>query len=537
MQRPTDSNPMLYQFNHTLMREKIYSTLVRSKKLLLHQRAGEAYEFLYPESQEENLELLAYHFDNSGQQDKFLHYAVHAAEKCARLFALDESHRYYHKAKNILEQRHQPNSRMMARVLLGLTDVLIMLGDYVQAENTIMYLLSSLVPVTDIMHAACLRRWGETLRQRGKLNEALDKYNDALQKITSSRESGLNTMGDIIASTTNERLEIYIGLSKINFTLFKHNEAESYIQQAFEEISSHQYPEKSAELLNILAGISHRQGDYEKAFQLAEKCWSIYQANNNRGGVSLAYSNMGILSALQQDFVGAHDYFTFSHDIYKSLGDSSGIAIATNNLGQLEISRGNIAEAIGHLEKSVYTARRSELSRSLAQALANLGFALTLFGKLDDGLDALHESKALCDFNNYVELLCEVLWKLAECFIARGELDQAATTAISAHENAKELGNRNLEIQALRVEARTKRKLGEFNDAFQYIKQAWEYRESIREEINKTRLAIEYGLCLAAIGSHDDAECILSEVESKIRIEPKDILQELAIYFPIANPS
>jgi hypothetical protein len=90
LQKPSDHSPMLFQFNHTLTREKIYSTLVRSKKLLFHQRAGEAYETLYPETQDENLELLAYHFGNSGLQDKFLHYAIHAAEKCARLYALDE---------------------------------------------------------------------------------------------------------------------------------------------------------------------------------------------------------------------------------------------------------------------------------------------------------------------------------------------------------------------------------------------------------------------------------------------------------------
>ena len=532
LRKPSDNNPMLFQFNHTLTREKIYSTLVRSKKLLFHQRAGEAYETLYPETQDENLELLAYHFGNSGLQDKFLHYAIHAAEKCARLYALDESYRYYHDARNILEQRNQSNSKMMARILLGLTDVLIKMGENVQAEKSVTSLLSSITPITDTLYAACLRRWGETLRKRGRLDDALEKYIEALDRMGALRDSGSNLMGGIIASNLNERLDIYIGLSKIYFTLFKHDEAESCIQQAFDDISDRQHSEKSAELLNILAGIAHRQGDYDKAFQLAEKCRSIYQAKNNRGGISLTYSNMGILAALKKDYAGAYDYFTFSLDLYKSLGDFNGIAIATNNLGQLEIGRGNYAGAIIHLEKSVNTARRSELSHSLAQALANLGFALTLFGNVGDGLDALNESKTVCEFNNYPELLSDVLWKLTECLIACDELDAALATAKSMYEKARDVGIRDMEIQGLRILARANRKMGKLSQGFKYIQEAWKSQENIKDWVQRTQLATEYALCLSALGYHDKAKQIFIELENENLIEPKYIIRELATYFP-----
>src|SRR4030095_12793335 len=91
--------PLLYRFKHTLTRETIYATLLTSKRRVLHQRAGEALESLYPEAQAADVDLLAHHFGHSSLRERALGYAVRAGQAATARHALTEALTYFQQAR------------------------------------------------------------------------------------------------------------------------------------------------------------------------------------------------------------------------------------------------------------------------------------------------------------------------------------------------------------------------------------------------------------------------------------------------------
>ncbi|MBC8509306.1 MAG: tetratricopeptide repeat protein, partial [Chloroflexi bacterium] len=532
LQKSDGVNPSQYHFNHTLTRESIYSTLVRSKKQLLHQRAGEAIEFLYPESQEENLENLAYHFENSGLQDKSLYYSIRAAEKCTRRFALEESRGYYRKAEAILDQRYQPQSRMMHRVILGQTDVFLSQGEPTKVVNSVQKVLSGSKELSRIMHAACLRRLGAAWRMQGDMIAALEKYEQALEIIDSAKGREMQLGGKTVVSDEEERIDIQIGLSRVYFDTQRTVDAKELARRALDSFNQDRYPGKAARLYNLLAGIYYREGDIDQALALSERGLAIYQANGFRDGASDTYSNLGILSVAKQDHGVAQDYFSLALELHEALGDIEGNAITRNNLGQLATTRGNIVEAINHLGFSIRFARLSELNRTLTQALTNLGYAFTMTGELDQALESFTEAENLCGTHRYGDLLGEMLWKKSECLIALDDIDAAIETAKYALDQAGELKRRDIEAQALRVYARSLRIRGDIEDARDIAKEAWQMVEMDHDPHKRAKFVIDYALVLTAKNQHAEAiDLIEKHVRSVSLVETEHILRELTDAF------
>lgn len=93
-----------YNFAHALVRETLYDDLSLRRKMLLHERIGEALERVYPNALEAHAADLAHHFSQVGrsQAEKVTRYALQAAENAARIYAYDEAIAYYRTAVEVL---------------------------------------------------------------------------------------------------------------------------------------------------------------------------------------------------------------------------------------------------------------------------------------------------------------------------------------------------------------------------------------------------------------------------------------------------
>jgi len=527
-QKSDVGNPSQFHFNHTLTRETIYSTLVRSKKQLLHQRAGEAFEFLYPEYQEENLEILAHHFENSGLLDKNLYYTIRAAEKCARRHALEESRRFFRKAESILDQRYQPQSRMMIRVLLGLADSHLSLGEPLKAVESSEKLVAGSEELPKSIRAACFRRVGSARQMQGDMEAALDLFQRAHGILNITDESIENSSDKHFVSIEEEQIEIQVGLARIYFDLHRNLDAKEQAVNSLDSLDQDRYPASAARLCNLLSGIMYRERNFEDAIMLAKRGLAINQANGFRDGASDTYSNLGILSVVKQDFESANNYFSLALEINESLGDVEGKSITRNNLGQLKISQGKPSEAIFHLEKSIHYARLSDLTRTMVQAIANKGYALIIAGEMKEASSVLSEGENLSNMHRFGDLLGEVLWKKAECLIATGDTDMAVETVLSAIEQAGKLKRQDIEAQALRTYARALRKRGDENDARDIARQAWQMTEHDLDPQKRAQFALEFALNLFANNQFAEAvELISNHVQGVNLVEPEYIFNEL----------
>lgn len=533
LQTTKGNKPLRYKFNNTLVRESVYSTLLRSKKQLLHQRAGEALESLYPESVEENLELLTHHFEQSGIQEKTLYYAIRAAEKSADRNALEESQRYFRKARDILSGRKQTRSKMMMRVLLGLADVQLQRGEPTKAIDSINSIYAGQRSISETLYGACLRRLGAAVHLKGDLHRSLNIYTKASHELDRDHELQYNVGGKTIVSGREEYLETQLGLIKVHFDLQNYQETKQLAEEILDQLGSPASSEKAAELYNLLAGIAFQEGDLSDAQKQLEKSLAIYQAIGNRSGVSSIYANLGIMAANYNQHKQAENYFSLAVEMYQTLGDGRGLATIHNNLGQLSLEQGQLNQAIFHLEKGAEIARRSELTRPRTQALSNLGFAFLLSGDEGAARKHLEEGHSLAELFDYPDLAAETEWKLAALFGAQKKDDQARKLVDQSLSKARELLNQDLESHALRVLSRILRRKGEFKLALTGMSEAWEMVEDNPVARVKAGFAADYALCLAEAGKMARAREIKEKyIDDYELIEPADILRDMSKTFP-----
>jgi class 3 adenylate cyclase/tetratricopeptide (TPR) repeat protein len=94
-----------YIFKHALTQQVAYSSLLLKKRKEVHESIGQAIETLYPNRLDEFYEALAFHFKNGASTDKAIHYLIKAGEKSLDRYAVEESHRHFKEAYDLLSLR------------------------------------------------------------------------------------------------------------------------------------------------------------------------------------------------------------------------------------------------------------------------------------------------------------------------------------------------------------------------------------------------------------------------------------------------
>ena len=96
---------MEYIFKHALTQEVVYNGLLIKERQEIHERVGSVIEQLFHDRLPEFYETLSFHFKQGKSIDKAIDYLMKAGEKSINRYALDESHRYYKEAFNLLTNK------------------------------------------------------------------------------------------------------------------------------------------------------------------------------------------------------------------------------------------------------------------------------------------------------------------------------------------------------------------------------------------------------------------------------------------------
>jgi DNA-binding SARP family transcriptional activator/class 3 adenylate cyclase/tetratricopeptide (TPR) repeat protein len=105
-----------YMFKHHLTQEAAYDGLLRRERRLCHRQVAQALERFFPERIEEQLGLLAHHWERAGEAGRAVDYLRQAGEQAAGRFANAEAAGYFSRALELT-----PEDRLAERcaLLLG----------------------------------------------------------------------------------------------------------------------------------------------------------------------------------------------------------------------------------------------------------------------------------------------------------------------------------------------------------------------------------------------------------------------------------
>ena len=92
-----------YTFKHALTLEVAYNSVLVERRRLLHERAAQAIEALFPDRLEDHLAELAHHYDRSGNVRKAVEYLGRAGRLAAQQTAHSEAVGYLRRALELLK--------------------------------------------------------------------------------------------------------------------------------------------------------------------------------------------------------------------------------------------------------------------------------------------------------------------------------------------------------------------------------------------------------------------------------------------------
>ncbi len=94
-----------YIFKHALTQEVVYNGLLKKERRAIHERIGLVMEQLFNDRLPEFYETLAYHFQQGQSVLKAVTYLMKAGEKSLKRYAVEEAHRYYQEAFDLLSNK------------------------------------------------------------------------------------------------------------------------------------------------------------------------------------------------------------------------------------------------------------------------------------------------------------------------------------------------------------------------------------------------------------------------------------------------
>ena len=318
-----------YQFRHVLMRDAIYSTLLKREKKLLHGYVGEAIETLFADHLTEKVELLAYHYQQSEKSSLALRYLILSGRKTAAEYANSEARHYYEESLALLPKvPHSPEQAY--QVHSGMGDVLA-LAEYETARQhyqvAIEILAAQPSETNSERHSSLLRKIGVTFDQEGDFDSALKYIEQAM---------ALHSHGQFV-------VEQALLLNDLGWNCFRRgqmDEFESHLTRALALVDKTTHYDVTASIYNRLGGIYYQRNNLSLASHFVREGLLLREKTGDVVAIARSCNNLGLIGWKKGDWDEAVDYFRRSLELQGRLGDIESSFNLQVNLGLLLTDRG-----------------------------------------------------------------------------------------------------------------------------------------------------------------------------------------------------
>ncbi len=300
----------------------------------------------------------------------------------------------------------------------------------------------------------------------------------------------------------------------------KMNEALDYFNQVLAVYEETATPERAPIILNNIGVIYYKQGKTEKSLDYYHRSLKMRGQLGDSAGVAQSLSNIGVIYNIQGQTDKALEYFQQSLDIRRRLGDQQGMAFSLNNLGAVHRSLGRMEKARSYYDEclEIYTA--SDNKEGMANTYHNIG------STYEDS----QPEKAMAYFNLSLPIyektgnrqgIANSSISMARVLMKLGRPEEALKSGNRSLQTAQEGGYAETIRNAHFVLSGVDSALGNTAGAFAHYKQYVFYRDSIANEATRK----------AGIEKHAQYEFDKKEALLKAEQDEKLKRQELINWF------
>ena len=309
-------------------------------------------------------------------------------------------------------------------------------------------------------------RLGDALYMQGDYAQALTFYKKSL-------ESGRRKEIGVVVAALN-------GAANSAYYLGNYDEALENYQRSVDVQRT--LPDRLG-LANALKGLGnvHRaRGDYGAALEQYFQSLRISEEIKAPLGGTLA--NIGLVRAMQGDFVHALDYYNKALTDFKSAANKIDTARVLTLMGNAQYRQGQYDAALNSYRQSLTLREAMDDKSGQGDVLAGIGSTLLRQKNYADALDSFEKAGELFRFVRNQEKMADVLTRVSEAFLLENENEKALSAAESAATLATELDNSELLWYARMLTGKAHAKLDHGPQAYQALTGAVSTVESLRAE-------------------------------------------------------
>lgn len=321
----------------------------------------------------------------------------------------------------------------------------------------------------------CLNYLGQLALYEGKLDSSEFYYNKSLSIANESNNNKL------ISS-------VYTNIGNLNYHKGDYWEAIRFYKKVISYSNNFTDREIHAQCLNNLGNVYANLGSYAEALEYYQQAIQIYDLTNDERGIADCTNNIGLLHFL----LGNHDkallYFNKSSEIYEELDDVKGVINSLNNIGSLYFETGQYFKAIDNFRNSLRLSEDNNDKYNIGQCYLNIGESFFLLGELNKAEESLNKSLKINTQIDNIHGIIACYECLAKIKLQYGEINEAIILISKSLEDARKIGVRRSERDALKVLSNAYEQSNEFKEALRYYKLYKLEEDSLFNEENSKQI-------------------------------------------------
>lgn len=416
----SDEGEGYLRFRRSLLRDTAYEGLPFKLRRRLHEAVGTRLE---QETADPNevAGLLSLHFEVAGVHAAVWRYGVVAARRAHDVYAYVEAAGLYARALGAAGRLSDVDPRALADVHEALGDAWTRASEFDKASDA--YMAARRLLAADPLGDSRL------LLKRSRLEEKLGKYSQALRWAARAQKA-VSAIGSTDAALQRARATAWY--ATVLQAEGKNTTAIRWAQRAIAEAEPLDDPDALGAGYFVM-GWAYAALGKPGWEPLVERSLAAYQRSGDRVKQAVILSNVGVVCQGEGRWDEAMDYYERGRDASLKIGDVVGAAVAHLNVAEIQIDRGDLAEAEGLLRDALPQWRASKYRYFLGACLSLLGRAALRAGRTDAALGFLEEARGHFTHVGAEQDALAIDARIAECQVLRGRADAALELAERTH--------------------------------------------------------------------------------------------------------
>ncbi len=491
IRRLETESDLAYTFNHPLIQEVVYNSLVKKKRRELHRCVGAAIEQAFSHRLDDFTEILAYQYSQSDELKKALEWLKKAGKKAKDRYANEEAKGYFEKILSMIKEEQPPETdyqSVFIEALEALGDIYALKGEYEKAIKN----YEEVFNVTDdtITKVMAQRKIAGVYQNQGSWDEALMVLGEELVKLTNNSPEGLMEKAEIhFSRATSLRIkgmmeealkEIEEGL-KITEKL-----STTHLNPRLENIR--------AKGFNNWGTILYDKGKYDQAIEAYKKSLAIYERVGDKRGTGIAMNNLGNVYMDKGDYKDAIGAYQQALKIFEEIGDRRSLGIAHINLGIIYYKENAYDRAIAVYKKTREIFEEIGDKHGFAVTGSNLGLVYYDIGAYDQAREVYQQSLAIFERTGNQQGIGIVNNNLGMVNLKIDELKEAEGYLLNAKEVLELIGDKSTLIHTYCLLAQVLLRQGrDFEEVIGLVDKGYKFAEEINSKPEKANCYFTYG--------------------------------------------